>query len=81
MERTPAQDPGKGLAYLAGAALLWSTSGLFIKILALSAFHIACYRSLVSALAIVVILKVLKRFAKNPELLDGFEPPEEEPDS
>jgi regulatory protein len=24
------------------------------------------------------ILKVLKRFAKNPDLLDGFEPPEEE---
>ncbi len=26
------------------------------------------------------ILKVLKRFAKNPDLLDGFEPPEEEED-
>jgi regulatory protein len=26
------------------------------------------------------ILKVLKRFAKNPDLLDGFEPPEEETD-
>ena len=25
------------------------------------------------------IIKVLKRFAKNPELLDNFEPPEEEP--
>ncbi|MEI9975509.1 MAG: regulatory protein RecX [Ignavibacteriota bacterium] len=27
------------------------------------------------------ILKVLKRFAKNPDLLDGFEPPEEEPEA
>jgi len=26
------------------------------------------------------ILRALKRFAKNPELLDGFEPPEEEPE-
>lgn len=26
------------------------------------------------------ILKVLKRFAKNPDLLDGFEPPEESPE-
>jgi regulatory protein len=26
------------------------------------------------------ILKVLKRFARNPELLDGFEPPEEGPE-
>ena len=24
------------------------------------------------------ILKVLRRFAKNPDLLDGFEPPDEE---
>jgi len=24
------------------------------------------------------ILKVLKRFAKNPDLLDGFDPPEED---
>jgi regulatory protein len=27
------------------------------------------------------ILKVLKRFAKDPDLLDGFEPPEEEEDT
>jgi regulatory protein len=26
------------------------------------------------------IIRVLKRFAKNPDLLDGFEPPEEEPE-
>lgn len=52
---------GRGLAYLASASLLWSTSGIFIKLLALSAFHIACYRSLVSAVAIVAILKALRR--------------------
>ena len=27
------------------------------------------------------ILKVLKRFAKDPDLLDGFEPPQEEPEA
>jgi hypothetical protein len=26
------------------------------------------------------ILKALKRFARNPELLDGFEPPEKTPE-
>jgi regulatory protein len=42
----------------------------------------AAYRRLVRAgFRSGEILKVLKRFAKNPELLDGFEPPEEEPDS
>ena len=52
MERN---DSSKGLAYLATAALLWSSSGIFIKVLTLSAFHIACYRSLVSAVAIMAI--------------------------
>ena len=40
----------------------------------------AAYRRLVRAgFRTGEILKVLKRFARNPELLDGFEPPEEEP--
>jgi len=56
-----ARGQSRGLAYLAVAALLWSSSGIFIKVLTLSAFHIACYRSLVSALAIVVVLKVQGR--------------------
>lgn len=39
----------------------------------------AAYRRLVHAgFRSGEILKVLKRFAKNPDLLDGFEPPEEE---
>jgi regulatory protein len=39
----------------------------------------AAYRRLVRAgFRSGEILRVLKRFAKNPELLDGFEPPEEE---
>ena len=63
MEKATAstQDPGKGLALVAMAALLWSSSGIFIKLLTLSAFHIACYRSLVSTVAIVCILKVGRR--------------------
>jgi hypothetical protein len=41
----------------------------------------AAYRRLVHAgFASGEILKVLKRFAKDPELLDGFEAPEEEND-
>jgi drug/metabolite transporter (DMT)-like permease len=63
-----------GLAYLAAASLLWSTSGIFIKILPLSAFHIACYRSLVSALAIVAIQGLLGRpwsLPRDPVALAG----------
>ena len=41
----------------------------------------AAYRRLVRAgFRSGEILKVLKRFAKNPDLLDGFEPPLEEED-
>lgn len=46
----------KGLVYVASAALLWSSSGLFIKLLALSAFQIAAYRSLIAALTILALV-------------------------
>jgi drug/metabolite transporter, DME family len=59
VDRAP--ERSKGLAYLVAASLLWSSSGIFIKVLTLSAFHIACYRSLVSALAIVSILALRGR--------------------
>ncbi|HLK65693.1 MAG TPA: RecX family transcriptional regulator [Bryobacteraceae bacterium] len=42
----------------------------------------AAYRRLVRAgFRTGEIVKVLKRFAKNPDLLDSFEPPEEEPEA
>ena len=42
----------------------------------------AAYRRLVRAgFRSGQILKALKRFAKDPDLLDGFEPPEEEEES
>jgi drug/metabolite transporter (DMT)-like permease len=59
LNRVPQQS--KGLAYLITAAMLWSSSGIFIKLLTLSAYHIACYRSLVAAVAIVAIMKFTGR--------------------
>jgi drug/metabolite transporter, DME family len=41
------------------AALLWSSSGLFIKVLALGALQISFVRSLVAALTIAAIVKAL----------------------
>jgi DME family drug/metabolite transporter len=55
MPRIP--DHRKGLVYIILAALLWSSSGLFIKVLTLSAFQISFFRSLVAALTIVLILR------------------------
>jgi hypothetical protein len=41
----------------------------------------AAYRRLAHAgFRTADIIRVLKRFAKNPDLLDSFEPPEENPD-
>jgi drug/metabolite transporter (DMT)-like permease len=48
----------KGAVFVAMAALLWSTSGIFIKALPLGAFQILFYRSLVAALAIALALRV-----------------------
>ena len=47
----------KGLVYIVIAALLWSSSGLFIKVLTLTAFQISFFRSLVAALTIVAVLR------------------------
>jgi drug/metabolite transporter (DMT)-like permease len=40
------------------AALLWSSSGLFIKVLPLGALQIACARSLVAALTIAIVVRL-----------------------
>ena len=55
MSRIP--DHRKGLVYIVIAAMLWSSSGLFIKVLTLTAFQISFFRSLVAALTIVFVLR------------------------
>lgn len=52
----------KGLIYLSVTALLWSSSGLFIKILSLDAFRISFFRSAIAALTIFIISRL--RFGK-----------------
>jgi drug/metabolite transporter (DMT)-like permease len=52
----------KGLIYISFTALLWSSSGLFIKLLTLDAFQISFYRSGIAALTVlsVSLLKTKK---------------------
>lgn len=45
----------KGLIYISFAALMWSTGGLFIKVLTLDAFQITFYRSAIAAVTIILI--------------------------
>jgi len=52
------RDTSRGALLVAVAALLWSSSGLFIKLLPLGALQIACARSLVAALTIAVVVKL-----------------------
>jgi len=57
----------KGLIYISIAALLWSSSGLFIKIsssLEINAFQISFYRSLVAAITIISISTIQKKKIK-----------------
>lgn len=51
-------DRTKGAALVALAALLWSSSGLFIKVLPLGALQIAFARSLVAALTIALVVRL-----------------------
>lgn len=55
---TRSADTTRGAALVAFAALLWSSSGLFIKVLPLGALQIACVRSLVAALTIALVVKL-----------------------
>ena len=48
----------RGLVLLTAAALLWSSAGLFIKLLPLGGFQIAACRSLIAALTITVVLRL-----------------------
>lgn len=45
----------RGLIFISFAALMWSSGGLFIKVLSLDAYQISFYRSLIAALTILVI--------------------------
>jgi len=51
----------QGLGKIALAAVLWSSSGLFIKALPLTAFQISFWRSLVAALTILALQRMMKR--------------------
>lgn len=55
---TGSADRTKGAALVALAALLWSSSGLFIKVLPLGALQIAFARSLVAAFTIALVVKL-----------------------
>lgn len=57
----PEQARRRGLAKVAIAALLWSSSGLFIKALPLGPFEISFWRSLVAGLAILAVQSLLRR--------------------
>jgi len=55
---TRSAEAPRGVALVASAALLWSSSGLFIKVLPLNALQIAGARSLVAALTIAAVVKL-----------------------
>ena len=54
----------KGLVFISFSALMWSTGGLFIKVLTLDAFQISFYRSLIAAITILIISGYQKRSLK-----------------
>ncbi|MBS1553170.1 MAG: EamA family transporter [Bacteroidetes bacterium] len=54
----------RGLIFISFAALMWSSGGLFIKVLTLDAFQISFYRSLIAVITIVVITLGRKKSLK-----------------
>jgi drug/metabolite transporter (DMT)-like permease len=56
----------KGLVYISFTALLWSSSGLFIKILNLDALQISFYRSGIAALTVLAVSAIRSKASKKP---------------
>ena len=50
-------DHRKGMLAVIVAALLWSTGGIFIKLISLNAFQLSCVRSMFAALVFVLLFK------------------------
>lgn len=49
------QDHSKGIIFILIAAILWSTGGLFIKLIPMSAYQISFMRSLFAATALIIL--------------------------
>lgn len=47
----------KGILAVIAAALLWSTGGIFIKLISLNALQLSCMRSIFAALVFIVLFK------------------------
>ena len=62
--RTPPRDLRNAALFVAGAAILWSTGGLFIKLAPMPAIAVACGRSLVAAVFYLVVLRPNLRAAR-----------------
>lgn len=50
-------DHRKGILAVIAAAILWSTGGIFIKLITLNAFQISCLRSIFAAIVFIVLFK------------------------
>lgn len=57
MEMQSLADHRKGILGVMAAALLWSSGGIFIKLISLNAFQLACLRSVFAALVFVILFK------------------------
>jgi drug/metabolite transporter, DME family len=50
-------DHRKGILAVVVTAILWSTGGIFIKLISLNAFQLSCLRSVFAALVFVILFK------------------------
>ena len=62
--RTPPRDLRNAALFVAGAAILWSSGGLFIKLAPMPALAVACGRSLVAAAFYLIVLRPNLRAAR-----------------
>ena len=66
------QDHQKGIIAILAAAILWSTGGVFIKLISLNTYQLSFFRSTFAALVFLILFRKVVVYANGFALLNAF---------
>ena len=66
------QDHQKGIIAILAAAILWSTGGVFIKLISLNTYQLSFFRSTFAALVFLILFRKVVVYANGFAILNAF---------
>src|SRR3989339_1781887 len=66
------QDHQKGIIAILAAAILWSTGGVFIKLISLNTYQLSFFRSTFAALVFLILFRKVVVYANGFAILTAF---------